>query len=97
MIGLKMNKLKKLIKKFIMKYIIGMHKFPTSVIVHRINNKSSMYEIEFNWYDEDLNPVSIVRDIATQKIFSIRSSEITEFKEYSGKAVIGSNIDGYNK
>jgi len=59
------------------------HVYPTSTLIHR-KKASIVYEIEMNWYDEELNPVSIVRDVKTGKVFSVRLTEMIEFKEYTG-------------
>lgn len=75
--------MKNLILKLIRKYILKPHKYPTSTLIQR-KNGSVVFEVEFNWFDEILEPVSIVRDIKTQKIYSVRSLEMHEFKEYTG-------------
>lgn len=59
------------------------HDYPAGILIHRKNGKV-IFEIEFNWFDEDLIPVSIVREVQSGKIASIRYFEMKEFKEYSG-------------
>jgi hypothetical protein len=72
----------KLIKLFL-KYILKKHVFPAGVLIHRINGLV-LFETEFTWYDEDLQPVLVIREVKSNKIFSIRGDEAKEFKEYSG-------------
>ena len=79
-----MNLLQRIINSLYLKYVKPKHKYPTSVLIHRRANASMVYEIEFNWFDENMEPVSVVRDVKTQKIFSIRSTEMLEFVEYTG-------------
>lgn len=73
----------KLLVRLFKSYILGKHQLPPGVLIHR-RNGTILFEIEFNWYDETLNPVSLVREVHSNKIFSIRDSEMREFKEYSG-------------
>lgn len=79
-----MNLIKKFIGFLFLRYVKAKHKYPTSVLVHRKTNATLVFEIEFNWFDENMEPVSIVRDVKTQKIFSIRGNEMLEFVEYTG-------------
>ena len=84
-----MNIFKKAIKALYLRYCAKKHKYPPSCLVHRKLNGSLVFEIEFNWYDENYEPVSIVRDIKTTKVFSIRYLEMKEFVEYTG-------LDGFS-
>jgi hypothetical protein len=77
------NKLKSVITKLFKKYVAKTHKYPAGCLIHRRTN-SVIFEIEFNWYDEDLEPVSVVREVKSSKIFSVRYLEMLEFVEYSG-------------
>ena len=77
------NKLKELIERLFKKTVLKKHQYPAACLIHR-RNGSTIFEIEFNWYDEDLNPVSVVREVKSQKIFSVRHLEMFDFKEYSG-------------
>lgn len=67
-----------------LRFVKPKHKYPPSCLIHRKTNPTLVYEIEFNWYDENMDPVSVVRDTRTQKIFSIRHYEMVEFVEYTG-------------
>lgn len=78
-----MNKLKQLLTKLYIKYMLKKHKYPASTLIHRKHAKV-IFEIEFNWYDENFEPVSVVREVLSNKIFSIRSDEMKEFVEYTG-------------
>lgn len=79
-----MNLLKKLITKLYHKFCVRKHKYPPSCIIHRANNTKVVFEIEFNWYDENLSPVSVVRNVKTDKIYSVREMEMLDFVEYTG-------------
>lgn len=68
----------KLLKKFLAK-----HKYPKGVLVHR-KNGAVVFETEFNWYDESLEPVTVVREVKSGKIFSVNSLEMMDFVEYTG-------------
>ena len=83
MIDIKENMMKKRLRKLFRRFIAEKHKYPASTLIHR-NTGAIVFEIEFNWYDEDFNPVSIVRQLTNQKIYSIRSLEMQDFKEYTG-------------
>ena len=77
--------LKKLLSKLFFKYVRKTHKYPASCLVKRKNSDDHfVFEIEFNWYDENLEPVSIVREQRTHKTYSIRHEEMAEFVEYTG-------------
>lgn len=77
--------MKKLLTKLFRKYILKKHIFPAGVLIHR-RNGLVLFETEFVWYDEDLEPVTVVTEKKSGKIFSIRSDEMPEFQEYSGKS-----------
>jgi len=73
------------------------HHYPTAILVHRRKAKV-IYEIEFNWYDNDLLPVSLVREVISGKRFSISYYEMYEFKEFAGSDyTIGNSIGNYGK
>ena len=105
MIDLKETKMKtKLIKflcslfpmgviRFLAKYkYVKQHQFPVTTLIHRRKAKI-IYEIEFNWYDHDLMPVSLVREVLSGKRYSVSYHELYEFKEFQGKdRSIGSSI-----
>lgn len=74
--------MKKWLSKLYIRFFLKKHKFPPASLIHRKNRV--LFEIEFNWYDESFQPVSIVREIKSGKIFSIRFDEMLEFREYSG-------------
>ena len=55
--------------------------------------------IEFNWFDQDLLPISLVREVHSGKKFSVNHYEMYEFKEFQGRdRTVGNSIDGnYSK
>jgi len=73
-----------LILKFIKRMVLKKHKYPASVLIQK-QNSTVIFEVEVNWYDEDLNPVSVVREVQSDKRFSIRYEEMLEFKEFTGR------------
>lgn len=77
-----------LIKRFLLKK----HQFETATLIHRRIGKV-IFEVEFNWYDENLNPVSVIREVHSGKIFSVRGNETIDFQEYSGSdSLAGSTL-----
>ena len=66
------------------------HTFPVSTLVHR-KKARVIYEVEFNWYDNELKPITVVREVQSGKVFSISGLEIDDFKEYSGADVSAGN------
>lgn len=83
----------KLIGRLYRKFFIQKHLFPAGTLVHP-RKGTTVFEIEFNWYDEDMQPVSIVRQVANNQIASIRYNEMRGFKEYSGNnESLGSNVN----
>lgn len=74
---------KRLFARFFKKYCVKKHVFPPTTYVHR-KNSGVVFEIELNWYDEDFEPVSLVREVKSGKSFSIRHYEMQEFKELQG-------------
>lgn len=77
--------MKKLISKLYRRFFLKKHKFPPTVYIHH-RKGAVVFEVELNWYDEDLQPVSLVREVKSGKSFSIRYSEMLEFVELSGNA-----------
>jgi hypothetical protein len=75
--------MKKIIRWLFLKFCAKKHQYPPGVLVHR-RKATVLFEIEFNWYDEDFLPVSLVREVHSGKVFSIRHYEMFEFKEYAG-------------
>jgi light-regulated signal transduction histidine kinase (bacteriophytochrome) len=75
--------MKKLLGRLYRKFFLKKHQLPVGVLIHRRKN-TVIFEIEFNWYDEDFQPVSLIREVKSGKIFSIRHAEMYEFKEYAG-------------
>lgn len=75
--------IRKFLSKLYRKYFLQKHLFPPSVYVHR-KKSGVVFEIELNWYDEDLEPVSLVREVKSGKSFSIRHYEMQEFVELQG-------------
>jgi hypothetical protein len=75
--------MKKLIARIYKRFFLKKHLYPPSVYIHR-KNSAVVFEIELNWYDEDLEPVSLVREVKSGKSFSIRYHEMLEFRELSG-------------
>jgi hypothetical protein len=76
---------KSLLAKIYKRYFLKKHIYPPTTYVHR-KNSAIVFEIELNWYDEVLDPVSLVREVKSGKTFSIRYAEMQEFKELSGNA-----------
>lgn len=76
----------------IYKYLfIKKHQFPAGCLIHPAKG-TIVFEIEFNWYDENMEPVSVVRRVSDNVIASVRYAEMKGFKEYSGNnELLGSN------
>lgn len=84
--------MKKLLGRLYRKLFIKKHIFPVGTLVHP-KKGTTVFEIDFNWYDEDMQPVSIVRQVNNNQIASIRYNEMLGFKEYSGNnELLGSNV-----
>jgi hypothetical protein len=66
------------------------HQYPLSTLIHRKKAKV-IYEIEFNWFDDNLTPVSLVRETQSGKQFSVSHLDMYEFKEYQGRDVNAGN------
>lgn len=82
----------KLLGRLYRKMFIRKHLYPVGCLVHP-KKGTTVFEIDFNWYDEDMQPVSIVRQCSDNKIASIRYNEMQGFKEYSGNnESLGSNV-----
>jgi hypothetical protein len=82
----------KVILKLLRMLVLEQHQFKPSTLIHR-KAARVVYEVEFNWYDENLKPVSVVREVQSGKIFSIRGNEATDFKEFSGTdPLVGSTL-----
>lgn len=77
--------MKKFLSKLYKRYFLKKHLFPPTTYVHR-RKSGVVFEIELNWYDEDLEPVSLVREVKSNKSFSIRHYEMMEFVELQGNA-----------
>lgn len=81
----------KLLGRLYRKLFIKKHLFPAGTLIHP-KKGTTVFEIEFNWYDEDMMPVSIVRQVSNGQIASIRYGEMKGFKEYAGNnELLGSN------
>lgn len=86
-----------LIKFFAKNKLAKKHPFPASSIIHR-KRGTVLFEIEFNWYDENFLPISLVRQTITGKKYSISYYELLEFKEYAGvDSQAGTTIENYGK
>lgn len=77
--------IRKLFVKILRRKFLKVHKFPITTYVHR-EHSGIVFEIDLNWYDEDLNPVSIVRECKSGKTFSIRDDEMIFYVELRGNA-----------
>jgi len=87
----------KLIQFFVKNKYTKLHPFPVTSLIHR-GSGTVLFEIEFNWYDKDLLPVSLVREVKSGKQYSISYYEILEFKEYLGRdRSAGTSIGSYGK
>lgn len=75
--------MKKLLSRLYKRFFLRKHKYPPTTYIHR-RKAAVVFEIELNWFDEDLNPVSLVREVRSGKNFSIRYSEMLEFVELTG-------------
>jgi len=86
-----------LLRFFIKHKYVSPHQFPPSTLIHRFKARV-LFEVEFNWYDHDLMPVSIVREVKSGKQFSVSYYELFEFKEFQGRdRAAGNSIDSYGK
>lgn len=77
--------MKKLLSKLYKRYFLKKHKFPPTTYIHR-RKSGVVFEVDLNWFDEDLEPVSLVREVKSNKNFSIRYYEMLEFVELQGNA-----------
>lgn len=68
------NLLKRLLKK---------HKYPVSVLIHKKNN-TSVYEVQKNYYDLDLSPVTLVMEYGGSRLLTIDNIDILDYQEYTG-------------
>jgi hypothetical protein len=75
--------MKNILYKLFIRFFLKKHQYPPGVLIHRRKAKI-LFEIEFNWYDEEFQPVSIIREVHSGKVFSVRNYEMYEFKEYAG-------------
>jgi hypothetical protein len=84
----------KIVLKFFVKHkYLKQHQYPASTLIHRKNAKI-IYEIEFNWFDDKLIPVSLVRETQSGKQFSVSYYDMYEFREYQGRdRSAGNSID----
>lgn len=73
-----LNLLKRLLKK---------HKYPVSVLIHK-KTSDTVYEVQKNYYDLDLNPVTLVLEYGGSRLLSIDHIDMLEYQEYTG------NLDG---
>lgn len=84
-----MNKIKKYLESLLMqlfkKRVLKKHLFTVGTYVHR-KHASIVFEIDFNWYDEEILPVSVVKEVRSGKIFSIRHEEMINFVELKGNS-----------
>lgn len=65
------------------KYKGSQHKFKPTDLIHRHN--TILFEVEFNWYNEDLEPITIIRGVKNGKIGTIHRDEWIEWNVYLGK------------
>ena len=68
------NLLKKLLKK---------HKYPESCLIKR-ENSDTVYEIQKNYYDVNLNPVVLAMEYGGVRLITIDHIDILGFVEYTG-------------
>lgn len=73
----------KLLSRLYRKLFLKKHLFPSGSLIHQ-KKGTIVFEIEFNWYDEDFIPISVVRQVSNNQIASVRYNEMLGFKEYSG-------------
>lgn len=87
-----------IIKFFAKHKLAKAHEYPPTTLIHRRKAKI-IYEIEFNWYDNDMLPISIVREVHSGKTFSVSYYEMFDFKEFQGRdRSVGNTIaDNYDK
>jgi len=77
--------LSKYIGRLYRRFFLKKHKFPPTTYIHR-RKSAVVFEVNLNWFDEDLEPVSLVREVHSGKNFSIRYHEMLEFVELIGNA-----------
>lgn len=73
-----------LIRFLIKNKFVNKHQYPESTLIHRRKAKV-LFEVEFNWYDKELKPISVIRAVKGGQIASVSDSEMYEFKEYEGQ------------
>lgn len=73
---------KLLIFRLFVKYFLPKHKFLPSALIYREGTRT-LFEVDSNYYDKDLNPVTIVRAYPLGKqLMGISRHDILEFHEY---------------
>ena len=75
--------MKKLITRLYKRFFLKKHKFPPTIYIHK-KNARVVFEVELNWFDEDLLPVSLLREVKSGKNYSVRYHEMLEFIELRG-------------
>jgi len=73
-----------ILKFFIKHKYLTQHQYPVSTLIHRKKAKV-IFEIEFNWFDDNLDPVSLVREVQSGKTYSVGHYDMYDFKEFEGK------------
>ena len=70
------------IYKLFIKYFLQKHKFLPSTLIYRDGTRT-LFEVDSNYYDIDLNPITIVRAYPIGKqLMGISRHEMLEFREF---------------
>lgn len=79
-----MNLFTRLISYLFKKFCLESHKFKPSALIFRSGTRT-LFEVDSNYYNKDLEPVTIVRTYPLGKQnMGISKHEIMEFQEYKG-------------
>lgn len=79
--------MKELIRKLFVKYFLPKHKFGVSALILRDGTRT-LFEVDTNYYNTDLNPVTIVRAYPMgAQLLGISHHDILEYKEYKREVV----------
>lgn len=72
--------------KFVINFVkkrLKKHKYPEAVLIHK-PSQGVVYEIQKNYYDLDLKPVSLVLEYGGTRVLTISEIDMLEYREYTG-------------
>lgn len=68
----------------LLKNLLKKHKYPVSVLIHKKNSEDIIYEVQKNYYDLDLSPVTLVLEYGGTRVMTIDNIDMLEYQEYTG-------------